>query len=258
MTSGVRSFNHEERQPEFDNVNAKLFFSGLRSFMRTRPIASGAFCGVIAIALLWAVFRIGDSDSIPADLGEVPYSIVDEKVTPGIKRVLTVRLEREITEARLTQLAWHLKSLDARQYERTFILYLLPEMLEGKGAWASTHFIPNLEVESYGLSAEQKAALSKLDSREPIDNAVGTWIDDRPHMGARITIYRIGGKASLTYRYKDQSFGEFAIKESNHNGAPRFDYDPDRGNGEYFIINSDGDLQEFDAEGLIFTAKKLD
>ncbi|MCH7702181.1 MAG: hypothetical protein IID37_10880 [Planctomycetes bacterium] len=90
--------------------------------------------------------------TIPDD---VSYSIIDSTTMPGIKRSLDVRLNKKVSERTLRALALKLKSQDSRNYERTFIVYYLPDMKVGAGAWATTHFDPDLEVRVLGLTAGQ-------------------------------------------------------------------------------------------------------
>ena len=44
-------------------------------------------------------------------------------------------------------------------YDRTFIEYYLPGMVDGCGAWATTHFTPRMEVVVLGFTAEDQRAM---------------------------------------------------------------------------------------------------
>lgn len=93
----------------------------------------------------------------------VDYSILESHTIPGIKRSLDVRLNERVSELTLQRIALELKARDPRNYERTFICYYLPGMKVGSGAWAITHFNPNLEVEILEMSV----LLEKFLKQEP-------------------------------------------------------------------------------------------
>ena len=87
------------------------------------------------------------------------YKIINEDILPGIKRSLDIRLNKKVSEETLRSIAVELKNLDRRHYERTFICYYLPDMQVGEGAWATTHFDPDLTVHIQGLTIENETAL---------------------------------------------------------------------------------------------------
>ncbi len=64
------------------------------------------------------------------------YPIIDQQIIPGVKRALTIRLNRKVTEEQLRAIALELKARDPTNYKRTFVGYLLPGMKDGAGAWA--------------------------------------------------------------------------------------------------------------------------
>ena len=111
------------------------------------------------------LFIIGGAlmpDSTPeqTEQDDVSYSIIDSTATAGIKRSLDVRLNKRVAEDALRAMALKLKSQDSRDYDRTFITYYLPGMTVGAGAWATTHFQPDLEVKILGLWTEEEKKLS--------------------------------------------------------------------------------------------------
>ena len=101
-----------------------------------------------------------DSTPEKTEQDDVSYSIIDSTATAGIKRSLDVRLNKRVAEDTLRAMALKLKSQDSRDYDRTFITYYLPGMTVGAGAWATTHFQPDLEVKILGLSTEEEKKLS--------------------------------------------------------------------------------------------------
>lgn len=190
---------------------------------------------------------------IPSD---VAYSIISENVVPGIKRTLVVRLNKEISHDVLGTIGYEIKKADKNSYKRTFIFYYLPGMQVNATAWATTHFNPNLEVKIFGLTPEEKTFLLSA----PTDSArdvVGQWFDDRPLINRRIIIYHKNGKVFMELVYKDGSIGTEELMEGKTSSGIRFEAKKGSDFGDYYLLNRNGDLEIRDAEGLIYTAKKI-
>src|ERR1039457_4223586 len=90
---------------------------------------------------------------------DVSYTIIKADLMPGIKRDLDIRLNRKVSEEVLRAIATELKNYDQHTYERTFIGYYLPGMDVGSGAWATSHFDPDLEICILGVSTDQEELL---------------------------------------------------------------------------------------------------
>jgi hypothetical protein len=190
---------------------------------------------------------------IPNDIKCV---IVDSSIIPGIKRGLDVRLNKKISEADLRSIALKIKSLDSRSYERTLIGYYLPEMEIGKGAWATTHFNPDLEIKILGLTIEQEEKLRQTSTSDTRD-IIGRWLDESPLVGASITIFREDGNLFLETIYMDNSKGKVEIIEKKTSQGRKFVDKEGSDYGEHWLLISNGNLQIRDNEGLIATAVKI-
>ena len=101
------------------------------------------------------------ADVVSAIPNDVTYAIIDSHTIGGIKRSLDIRLNRKVPEDVLRAIALKLRSMDPRQFDRTFISYYLEGMQVGAGAWATTHFNPALEVRILGLSIEDEERLTR-------------------------------------------------------------------------------------------------
>ena len=80
---------------------------------------------------------------VPDDLGIV---VIREDVIPGQFRILDVELSRKVDEEMIAIVANLLRDADDMVYLRTYIVYYLPGMVSGTGGWATSHFLPDLEV----------------------------------------------------------------------------------------------------------------
>ena len=153
---------------------------------------------------------------------DVSYSIFDSSINRGIKRSLDVRLNKKVSERTLRAIALKLKSQDARSYDRTFMAYYLPGMAVGAGAWATTHFNPDLEVRVLGLTAEEEEKL--LAEPAPANREIiGRWLDEGPIVGGRITIFREDGKLFIEQIFTDGSSRKEELVEKKSPLGRRFD-----------------------------------
>jgi len=200
-----------------------------------------------------------DTPGTPPDSTSEPkqsYSIIDSNTFLDYKRSLDVRLNKKVSEDTLRTIALKLKAQDPRSYERTFICYYLPGMEVGSGAWATTHFNPNLDVKILGLTAEQEKALRQSPS-DPSREVIGRWLDESPFIGSRVTIFRQDGKLFMENTYKDGSSGKKEIVEKLSGKNRTFRKKEGSSVGEFYLIDNQGNLQLWDQEGIIWTAKKI-
>jgi len=186
--------------------------------------------------------------------GEVEFRVIEETTLPGVKRSLDVRISRRVSEGELGAIAEQLRNRDPNQYDRTFIVYYLPDMDPGSGGWATSHFIPDLDIRILGTTVEQEKRLASAPETELDQDVIGIWGSDQPYLPARITLYREGGKTLILQRYSDGSGSPAEVVESETSRGQRY-IKP--GSGDYFLITASGELEIRDAEGLIATLRPV-
>ena len=185
---------------------------------------------------------------------EFSYKVITADRLGTIKCSLTVRLTKKIPEEKLRKLAIELRDKELKKYDRMFITYYLPGMDVGAGAWATTHFNPNLKVNILGLTKEefQKKSKPSKENTNNSDKIIGVWADS---LGSVTIIgkksgYVIvkkyvdgGGETEKLVKYKVK--GKLAFKEKTY---------PDN----YYVIDSSGNLGVYDSFGLdvIMRSKK--
>ena len=190
--------------------------------------------------------------TLPSD---VTFSIIDSSTIPGIKRSINVRLNKEVSEITLRAIALKLKASDSRSYDNTFITYYLPGMAAGAGAWATTHFNPDLEVRILGLKSGDETRLVAQSNHANRD-MIGRWLDEG--LGSRITIFDEDGRLFIQQAFKDGSSFKKELVESRSPLGRRFDKVDGSSTGDYWILRSNGNLQIRDNDGLIATAKRIE
>lgn len=177
---------------------------------------------------------------------------ITEEISFGSsKRSLVVRLAEPVDEAMLTSIARSLQS-EKPHFAQTYIVYLLPGMTEGAGAWAITHFSPELEVKILGLSVDELERVNNA----PVDpNTIGRWIVHP--VGYTIMIRREGNRLVLIRTYADELVSEDPIRERQAPRGTRYDFIDASDTGDYFVLRADGSLEVRDDLGLISVAPPL-
>jgi len=122
------------------------------------------------------------SDGKPA-VERFNWSVINETKVANIKRQLDIRIDQKISKESLRTLALKIRSQDPAQYQRTFILYFLPGMRTDAGAWASTHFDPDLDVRIIGFTADTQIKIPPLEQRIKEIREFGEAIKDRRKKG---------------------------------------------------------------------------
>ena len=189
--------------------------------------------------------------TVPLD---VSYSIISTNTVPGVKRSLVVRLDKKVSEGTLRSLALELKSQDSRHYDRIFITYYLPGMAVGAGAWATTHFNPDLDLRILGLTSKEEELLVA----KPISanrKLLGRWLDESPYSGGSITIFREGEKLYIERNFKDGSIFKAKLVEKKSSSGRRFNMAEGSRFGDHWILDFDGNLQIRDDDGLLAPAR---
>jgi len=96
------------------------------------------------------------------------FSVIKEDVFHNFKRSLDIRIDKRVSEEELRTIALELKASDSKSYDRTFICFYLPGMEVGAGAWATSHFDPDLKITfNEWATKEGVAKLQRLVKKAP-------------------------------------------------------------------------------------------
>jgi len=188
--------------------------------------------------------------------GKVSYAIVKVDRLPGIKVSLDVRLSERVTRERLIEIAKEIRSQPNNQEPRTFICYYLPGMQIGHGAWATSHFDPELNIGIFGTTKEEQERLSQEASLPVAENVIGRWMDNETGFPGVISLLKEDGKLFLTQTFKDGSKGKYEMVVYSVVGQTRYRW-KDRPTSDYLVITATGDLAHGDDEGIWATSKKI-
>jgi hypothetical protein len=115
---------------------------------------------------------------------------------------------------------------------------------------------PELDLEIIGLTDKQQRAIEQSPIKASRD-IVGRWWDERPLLGNKMTFYRRDGKVFMENKFDDGAariveIGEYMFP----NGMRVFTKRPY--DGDYYVINANGDLEWWDEDGHFLTSLKAD
>ncbi len=167
-----------------------------------------------------------------------------------------IRIENKLNEEDLKSLCYILKSEIKTKATSIRYFFYLPGMVVDNGAWATAVFNPDLEVTIFGPSKAEENDAKKYVNNST-SNYIGHWIDYSSTLHIIYGIKQVNGKFILDgYSTDDNSYGTMAELTLSKKGNKTI-YLSDRPE-EYYIINSNGDLDVYDAQGYIVTYQKVE
>lgn len=181
-----------------------------------------------------------------------PYRIFSDERLGTVKRSVEVRIEDRITVAQLEKIA---RQIRQKRDQKTFILYYLPGMESGHGAWASTHFNPELQVIILGETVEEADVMSSSDIPDGAREVVGSWAISGL-AARRIDIYATDEGWWIRILYKEGTGNPVRATRTTTGGLVSYAAEGAT-DGEHYRIRSDGNLEIWDREGLIESARPL-
>jgi hypothetical protein len=100
------------------------------------------------------------------------FTIIKEDKNEKLRKVtIEVRLDKEINKVELKKIGLKIKE-DRPKFEKFWIFYYLPEHETGNGAWAITHFKPELEIEILGATQE---ASKEMNEKKVTGTILNIW-----------------------------------------------------------------------------------
>lgn len=196
---------------------------------------------------------ISQVPSVAEPVNELPeYSVISYEGSPTGRGILEVRLTETIQREDIRGIAGELRQ-EYTSNDPLFINYYLPQMQIGWGAWATSHFSPDLEIQVLGVE-DTSRSVSGTGNQSPEREVIGEWVDHRPGLG-RIVIYEEDGNVLVEENFAD---GGQLVSEvtSVHHSAGRIltPIEPLVAEDQFrWIIRADGGLELRYLNGLITT-----
>ncbi len=206
---------------------------------------------ILSFLFILMLMSCKEKSNIPED---VKWEITKEEPNPGLsKNNIEVTLNKKIDKETLQKIAMEIRQ-DRGEYNKLWIFYYIPNMTEGM-AWATTHFTPNLEINIIGSTESEDAITSKTTD---IDGEIlNKWRSEKSLMGATLVLYKNqSNKLIMRITFKDGGKIDSEIIESNLNGIIK--YQDDNKHGEFYILESNGNLGLYGNNGKFDEAIKIE
>lgn len=201
--------------------------------------------------LVLSILTACGGSNIPSD---VKWKITKEETNDVFsKDNIEIALNKKVTREILKEIALQIRK-DRPQYNNLWIFYHIPDMTEGL-AWATTHFTPELAVVIIGSTEGQDREISK--STDIVGEIVGKWRSEKSLTGATLILYKnIEKKLIMRITFKDGSRMKSEIKLSIKDNKTR--YDDGNKHGEYYILETNGNLGLYGNDGKFDEAIKIE
>jgi len=196
----------------------------------------------------------------PEDRRQLDCRIVVTDRIPATKLTLDVELPGKPSEQDLRELASRIYAEErGSDYEWLGVSFLIPEIPEGEGCWATARFDPSLDLRILGMTAEQERAFL-AEPRDP--STVGRWLDQGPGIVGAVELLERDGTLVLQRRFTgtdaDASSSGAAytteVRGTVEGDSIRIDEVGGNDFGEYYVIEPDGVLSMCNSEGVFRTA----
>jgi len=184
------------------------------------------------------------------------FTIIKEDKNEKLKKVtIDVRLEKEINKDELKKIGLIIKE-DRPNFEKFWIFYYLPEHQTGNGAWAITHFKPELEIAILGATKE---ASIEMNEKKVTGTILNIWNDNDAIMPNKIYLVNENDKLFIKAIYAKNKYSNASeiineVTEEKKNGLIRYNYE--NNHGDYYVVEKNGNLGLYDNEGKFKEAIK--
>jgi uncharacterized protein YgiM (DUF1202 family) len=172
------------------------------------------------------------------------YTIESEEKLPPFKAVYVIRIPRAYSESEITSIAKHIRQQMGREFERIFMFYLTPGMIYGNGAYATTHYTPDLKVQVSGLSEEKLSNLRNNDTYSPL--AIGHWSNH--HTPSVMSILKTAEGYLMQEIYSDGDRNLQKLLSKDLGGQLVFSTTFDEADGYYTVENQNLVLKTLDGQ----------
>ncbi|MGO4920636.1 hypothetical protein [Maribacter spongiicola] len=187
------------------------------------------------------------------------YILISEVTDRAFNKTsIEIQLKEELSEADLKNIALEIKG-SRDDFDKIWIFYFLPDQEPGNGAWATTHFKPELNVKILGATKE---ASVKMNTTKVTGEIVHSWFENDPMLPNNKYLVKENDKLYMKSIYaKSKLAGDSGeMKEEVFinklkNGTTRFDYK--NNHGEYYLIEKNGNLGLYDDSGKFMEAEKI-
>lgn len=205
---------------------------------------------IYILTVLFLTACAGDSN-MPDN---VNWEITKEEPNKALsKNSIEVKLDKKIGENDLEKIALKIRK-DRKEYDNLWIFYYIPDMTAGM-AWATTHFTPRLKIEIIGSTEAEDQETSKTGDIE--GEVLGKWRSEKSLMGGVLMLFKNPeGELIMRIAFKDGNPVDREVAEATQGGNIKYQYD--NKHGEYYIVESNGNLGMYGNDGKFDEAVRIE
>jgi hypothetical protein len=180
------------------------------------------------------------------------YKIIEDKSNDKLeKNQLTIELNQKLTEGQIATIAEEL--LNSRKKQRRFyIFYQLSGMNSDSGTWATSHFDTELDIQILGSTSQQEENANIISNEQIDGNIIGKWREEK-YTSSNYIIYKKDDKIFIKTIFKNGQTSDIELTEKKTKEGVRYNYKEGGYNGEYFVLNINGELEFYNSENKNFT-----
>ena len=184
------------------------------------------------------------------------YKILYDESNDALqKNQLTIEISEKISIKQIASLAQDLYSTKTKQ-RRFYMFYLLPNMKKGSGAWAISHFNPDLKIKIIGSTKQEEELSNKLGDKTP-GKILGKWYEQQ-YVSSTFILFKKNNAYFIRHIFKNGQILDEEMTPIKINNGIKYIHKNGGYDGEYFILNKLGDLELYNGKGKHFTtAKKI-
>ncbi len=208
---------------------------------------------IISILLLSLIFSCSNKS-------KYDYTIINEDLDKLFNKTsVEIRLKEEVSKTDLKNIAQEIKD-SRKDFDKIWIFYFLPGQEPGNGAWATTHFKPELNVEILGATKE---ASTEMNSTKVTGELLNSWFDNDAMLPNKKYLVKENGKLYMKSIYSKSKLAgdggemkEEVFEKKLKDGTTRYDYE--NNHGEYYLIEKNGNLGLYDDTGKFKEVQKTE
>lgn len=171
------------------------------------------------------------------------YSIISDETKPNnAKRVIEIELPNALPEEKVEEIADSIKNSTDKNVKNVFVIFKIKDS-SASGYWAMIQYTPEKSVNFLGNTLnEQQSLEEQIDKYSPKGKVLGVW-EFKWGVDCAIGIHELNTKTFSNFICDTGVSNDNPLKSIQIKEGTRFENLEDNENGEYMLINKDGDLE---------------
>lgn len=178
------------------------------------------------------------------------YKIINDEIDRDKKRLVEVLVDGRLTEQQIKLISDDIQ-MKNKSIPKTYVQFYLGDK---KTAWAIAEYVPEYSLRMIGSTVQEH---EKLQKTQPKINGelLGQWSANWGYE-SKVIFEKKDNKIFMREVYSDGEGKPTELAISEKDGNTVYETEAGKSHGEYYVINSSGDLEYWSKNGNYYTAKK--